>query len=176
MFQTLSHLSPIRPRPTSTDKARQSQHFKRYDSHIVADPTSSLRTGDIVRIIPGYHSSKTIKHVVAEIVAPWGEPIDERPRLLPVAEILKAREEKKAEQRSRRIERKQPGGKASSSSSGRGKGKSVDEVRSEQVRRIGKLQDKSLENEARGEALQAELDGKGIREEDVRRRLEGVNL
>lgn len=54
--------------------------------------------------------------------------------------------------------------------------KSVDEVRGEQVRRIENLRESALENEGRAEALQAELDGKGIREEDVRRRLEGVDI
>lgn len=45
------------------------------------DPRSSLRTGDIVRILPGWRVSKHVRHVVTEIVAPFGPAIAARPRV-----------------------------------------------------------------------------------------------
>lgn len=38
--------------------------------------------GDVVRIASGWRTSKQIRHVVASIVAPFGEPVENRPHVL----------------------------------------------------------------------------------------------
>lgn len=68
------------------------QHFTAYESHLVSDPNSSLREGDVVRIAPGWRTSKHIRHVVTEIVAPWGPPVEERP---PIPKVEELHEEKR---------------------------------------------------------------------------------
>lgn len=85
------------------------QHFQTYESHLVSDPTNSLRNGDVVRIASGWHASKHIKHRVTEIVAPWGPPIDERPKIPSDEEILAMKEAKKAAKMERRAQRRDRG-------------------------------------------------------------------
>ncbi|CAL8577807.1 hypothetical protein XPA_003622 [Xanthoria parietina] len=55
------------------------KHYTAYQSHLVSDPNSSLRTGDVVRIAARPPASKHIRHVVTDIIAPWGPPAAERP-------------------------------------------------------------------------------------------------
>ncbi|MCJ1274130.1 hypothetical protein MMC21_001925 [Puttea exsequens] len=71
------------------------QQFLTYQNHLVSDPTSSLRTGDVVKIVHERRVSRHIKHTVLEIVAPWGPGIDERPPILSVEERERLRREKK---------------------------------------------------------------------------------
>ncbi|KAG8529320.1 uncharacterized protein KY384_005956 [Bacidia gigantensis] len=58
------------------------KHFVNYDNHLVSDPTEATRTGDVVRITTEGQVSRHIRHVVTEIVAPWGSEIHERPAVL----------------------------------------------------------------------------------------------
>ena len=58
------------------------QHFPSQTTHLVSDPTSSLVTGDVVRISSGWRTSKHIRHVVTSIVAPFGSPVEDRPPIL----------------------------------------------------------------------------------------------
>ena len=58
------------------------QHFPSQTTHLVSDPTSSLVTGDVVRIASGWRTSKHIRHVVTSIVAPFGSPVEDRPPIL----------------------------------------------------------------------------------------------
>lgn len=60
------------------------------------DPRSSLRTGDIISISSGFRVSKTVHHVVNEILAPFGEPIEARPAVPTEAERIAVREERRA--------------------------------------------------------------------------------
>ncbi|KAI4199508.1 MAG: hypothetical protein LQ350_004574 [Teloschistes chrysophthalmus] len=57
------------------------KHYTRPKIHHVSDPNSSLRTGDVVRIaaITPRGVNGGIRHVVTNILAPWGPPIEERP-------------------------------------------------------------------------------------------------
>jgi small subunit ribosomal protein S17 len=81
--------------------ARQNfQHFERY---LVHDPNDSLRTGDIVSISSGWRTSKSKRHVVNRIIAPWGPPIEDRPPV-PTAE---EREAAHAAERAKKVARKQ---------------------------------------------------------------------
>lgn len=79
------------------------KHFTAYESHLVSDPNSSLREGDVVRIAPGWRTSKHIRHVVTEIVAPWGPPVEERP---PIPKLEELTEEKRMK-REAKLERKE---------------------------------------------------------------------
>ncbi|KAL8735584.1 MAG: hypothetical protein Q9166_000753 [cf. Caloplaca sp. 2 TL-2023] len=82
------------------------KHYTAYQSHLVSDPNSSLRTGDVVRITLRPPASKHIRHVVTKILAPWGPPADERPPI-PSVEELDAQYRAKREARiARREERK----------------------------------------------------------------------
>jgi small subunit ribosomal protein S17 len=74
--------------------------------HLVSDPASSLRTGDIIRFIrlPQRHS-RHIRHVVTEILAPFGEPIEARPKVLSAEERAEIKAEKRAGKMVRRTER-----------------------------------------------------------------------
>ncbi|KAG8162686.1 hypothetical protein KVR01_007164 [Diaporthe batatas] len=76
------------------------QHFERY---LVHDPRDSLRTGDIVSISSGWRTSKTKRHIVNRIIAPWGPPIDQRPAV-PTPE---EREAAHAAERAKKNARKQ---------------------------------------------------------------------
>ncbi|KAK3207724.1 hypothetical protein GRF29_96g152366 [Pseudopithomyces chartarum] len=58
------------------------KHFPSQTTHLVSDPTSSLVTGDVVRISSGWRTSKHIRHVVTSIVAPFGSPVEDRPPIL----------------------------------------------------------------------------------------------
>lgn len=78
------------------------QHFKRPEHHLVHDPNDSLRTGDIVAIVSGWRTSKHKRHVVSRIIAPWGPPLEERPRL----PTLEEREAEHAAKRAKKVERK----------------------------------------------------------------------
>ncbi|KAF2634536.1 nucleic acid-binding protein [Massarina eburnea CBS 473.64] len=55
------------------------KHFPSPQTHLVADPQNSLVEGDVVRIASGFRTSKSIRHVVTAIVAPFGAPVEERP-------------------------------------------------------------------------------------------------
>jgi small subunit ribosomal protein S17 len=63
------------------------QHFPSPTTYLVRDPNNSLVEGDIVRITSGYRSSTAINHVVTSIVAPFGEPVENRPPVLSQAEL-----------------------------------------------------------------------------------------
>ncbi len=54
------------------------QHFNNPQQYLVHDPNSSLRTGDVVAITPGWRTSKNKRHVVKHIIAPAQIPIEER--------------------------------------------------------------------------------------------------
>lgn len=58
------------------------KHFPSEQTYLVADPNSSLVEGDVVRIASGWRTSKSIRHVVTSIVAPFGEPVENRPPIL----------------------------------------------------------------------------------------------
>ena len=60
------------------------KHFLVHPTYHVADPTSSCHAGDVIRFTGPWplSKSKNIKHVVTEIVSPWGKGVDERPRVL----------------------------------------------------------------------------------------------
>ncbi|KAL1846502.1 hypothetical protein Daus18300_014228 [Diaporthe australafricana] len=79
------------------------KNFQHFERHLVHDPKDSLRIGDIVSISSGWRTSKSKRHVVNRIIAPWGPPIEERPPVPTPAE----REAAHAAERAKKTERKQ---------------------------------------------------------------------
>lgn len=67
------------------------KHFPSHKHYTVSDPNNSLVEGDVVRITSGHRSGSTIRHVVTAIVAPFGEPVENRPRVLNAEELDKLR-------------------------------------------------------------------------------------
>ncbi|KAH7325133.1 hypothetical protein B0I35DRAFT_476323 [Stachybotrys elegans] len=70
--------------------------FARPKHYLVHDPNSSLRTGDVVSIRPGWRTSKQKRHLVEKIIAPYGTPIEERPPIPSLQQVLLEYEEKRA--------------------------------------------------------------------------------
>lgn len=75
-------------------------------THLVHDPNDSLRTGDVVSIVPGWPTSQHKRHVVKKIIAPFGTPIEERPPIPSAEERIAKRDEKKAAKDARREARR----------------------------------------------------------------------
>ena len=71
------------------------QHYNHYDKLLVHDPRSSLRAGDVVSISSGVRRSKHVKHIVRSIIAPFGEPIEARPPIPSINEVVAEMDEKK---------------------------------------------------------------------------------
>ncbi|OJD13703.1 hypothetical protein AJ78_05860 [Emergomyces pasteurianus Ep9510] len=66
--------------------------------YLVSDPCNSLRQGDVIEFSSGWRTSKNVRHVVERIVAPFGLPVEKRPRVLSwhEREAVKAEREEKA--------------------------------------------------------------------------------
>jgi len=78
------------------------KYFNHHTFLLVHDPRSSLRTGDIIEISPGWRISRHVRHVVNRIIAPFGEPVEARPAVLSEVERLEERRRKKEEKDRRR--------------------------------------------------------------------------
>ncbi|ROT42695.1 nucleic acid-binding protein [Sodiomyces alkalinus F11] len=81
-------------------------------SYLVHDPNSSLHTGDVVSIVPGWPTSKHKRHVVKQIIAPFGVPMEERHPVPTEEERIALRDKWKAEKDTRREARKRATGGA----------------------------------------------------------------
>ncbi|PHH68008.1 hypothetical protein CDD82_921 [Ophiocordyceps australis] len=73
--------------------------------YLVHDPNSSLRTGDVVSIVPGWPTSQHKRHLVKHIIAPFGTPIEQRPPIPTLQECIAQREAKKAAKDEKRAAR-----------------------------------------------------------------------
>ncbi|PHH58567.1 hypothetical protein CDD81_5210 [Ophiocordyceps australis] len=73
--------------------------------YLVHDPNSSLRTGDVVSIVPGWPTSQHKRHLIKHIIAPFGTPIEQRPPIPTLQECIAQREAKKAAKDERRAAR-----------------------------------------------------------------------
>lgn len=83
------------------------QWFADPKHYLVHDPNSSLRTGDVVAIVPGWPTSQHKRHVIKHIIAPYGTSIEERPPVPSLEERIAEREAKKAAKDERRAARRQ---------------------------------------------------------------------
>ncbi|KAI0836126.1 nucleic acid-binding protein [Hypoxylon sp. FL0890] len=82
---------------------RVQKYFKEPRYKLVHDPRNSVRQGDVVAITPTWRVSQHVRHVVKHIIAPCGDPIEERPpvptleeRLAEVAAKRAAKDERRA--------------------------------------------------------------------------------
>ncbi|KAH8645622.1 hypothetical protein BX600DRAFT_444189 [Xylariales sp. PMI_506] len=73
--------------------------------HLVHDPNNSVREGDVVSISAGWRTSQHKRHVVRQIIAPHGPPIDERPPVPTDAELMKVYEVQREAKLERRAAR-----------------------------------------------------------------------
>jgi small subunit ribosomal protein S17 len=76
------------------------QNYKRTKHVLVHDERTSLRTGDVIAIAPGWRVSRHKRHVVDHIVAPFGEPVEARPAVETLVE-REARQRDRSTDRSR---------------------------------------------------------------------------
>lgn len=80
--------------------------FTKPQNYLVHDPNSSLRTGDVVSIVPGWRTSLHKRHVVKSIIAPYGTPLEERPPIPSeeerLAVLIQKREAKEQRREARR--------------------------------------------------------------------------
>lgn len=72
---------------------------------MVADPNDSCREGDVVEILSGFKKTKHVKHVIGRIVAPFGVPVEARPPVLGLEELVRSKEEKRARKVARAVAR-----------------------------------------------------------------------
>ena len=79
---------------------------------LVHDANSSLRKGDVVSIAPGWRTSQGKRHYVKQIIAPYGEPIESRPPVLPLSELIERYETKRAAKAERKNLLRKPEEKA----------------------------------------------------------------
>ncbi|KAF3939288.1 hypothetical protein ABW19_dt0209742 [Dactylella cylindrospora] len=86
------------PMPVWNKKLRK--YFEHHEDHLTHDENSACRTGDVVRIQPFQKSSKHKKHVVYEIITPFGTG-DRKP-----IETPEERERRLREKREAKVERK----------------------------------------------------------------------
>lgn len=185
---SFSHYPPSSPlKPLRKNKltltSPGNQHFRTYQSHLVSDPTSSLRAGDVVRIAAGWHTSRRIKHVVTEILAPYGSAIDERPALLTEEQRLeKRRVKREAKLERRRMRREEAGLQGESDegerSDGRGEGRVPGKRAQHNVdlEGAGKRGRQALKMDREAGRVQEGLDEEGVGADEVRRRLEGIKV
>ncbi|KAL9088059.1 MAG: hypothetical protein Q9165_006400 [Trypethelium subeluteriae] len=81
------------------------KYFDRPVHYLTHDPASSLREGDIIRLASGNRFSKNVRHVVTQIIAPFGPPLSERPPLPSLDDIQARKDEKKAAKTERKSAR-----------------------------------------------------------------------
>ncbi|KAI9698099.1 MAG: hypothetical protein M1820_007607 [Bogoriella megaspora] len=77
------------------------KHFHRPIHYLTHDPASSVREGDIIKFQSGYRCSKHVRHVVTQIIAPFGPSLDARPPVPSLAE-LQIEEDAKKERKEER--------------------------------------------------------------------------
>ncbi|KAK5653582.1 hypothetical protein OQA88_8844 [Cercophora sp. LCS_1] len=83
------------------------KYFNAPKTYLVHDPRDSLRAGDVVSIMPGWRASKHKRHIVTQIIKPYGTPIDERPPIPTEAERNAELEEEMRVKSERRALKKQ---------------------------------------------------------------------
>jgi small subunit ribosomal protein S17 len=72
---------------------------------LVHDPTRACNTGDVIRLRSGWRVSKHVKHVVTDIVKPFGTPVSARPAVLTEEERQTMKEAKRKQKDERQAAR-----------------------------------------------------------------------
>jgi small subunit ribosomal protein S17 len=71
------------------------KHFPAPKNYLVRDQNESLVSGDVVRITSGFRTSKLISHAVTAIIAPFGDPVEQRPPVLTTEQLEKQKVQEK---------------------------------------------------------------------------------
>lgn len=148
------------------------RHYNEHPTFMVSDPADSLREGDIVRFAP-WPKTKKVRHVVTDLMVPFGPPADERPAVTGLEELVRrkqeqhAREWEKKQARKRAVRAEQAGEEGVVEAQSDGKhsdftGKKIDGLRQQ-----------GLEQEEQAERIEAEAEQDGI---DLNKRLNGVKI
>ncbi|PWY88411.1 nucleic acid-binding protein [Aspergillus heteromorphus CBS 117.55] len=82
------------------------KYYPKETTFLVSDPRDSLREGDVIEFSSGYPKSRTVRHVVDRIIAPFGSPVESRPPVMSRAERDAEREAKRAAKFERREARR----------------------------------------------------------------------
>lgn len=93
-------------RPIFRNPLTPSQNFNSNTNKLVHDPANSIRKGDVISIRPYFRASKHARHIVHEIISPFGEPISARPPLPTADEMQAVVDEKRAAKAERRTLRR----------------------------------------------------------------------
>ncbi|KAE8150450.1 hypothetical protein BDV25DRAFT_154462 [Aspergillus avenaceus] len=93
------------------------KNYPKVTTYLVADPKESLREGDVIEFSSGYPKSRNVHHVVERIIAPFGQPIEDRPAVLTREERDAERTEKRAAKWQRREARRAENGEEQSEGS-----------------------------------------------------------
>lgn len=75
---------------------RVQKTFAHHVDHLVHDPSSAARLGDVVSIQSGYRASKQVKHLLSAVLTPMGASTEERPSIPTAEELLGQRKAKRA--------------------------------------------------------------------------------
>lgn len=132
------------------------QHFPAPKTYLVRDPNSSLVPGDVVRISSGNPSSKAIKHAVTTIVAPFGEPVENRPPVLSQAQLDEQRVHKRLLKDVRSAQR---GRQASIQRLQQARKQGLEIPTLEEALKAGKEFEEELKSRGRGQAKEASQKG-----------------
>jgi len=160
------------------------QNYTVYYNLLVNDPNSSVREGDIITMTPERHS-KHVMHTVSAIVAPYGIPLTERPRLLTQEEretvYLEKRLRKMERRRARETDEEGSGqeGKVvrGKEASEKGRGNKTNTVSSQEehgrqilpggLHKFGKINEEMLRGKKRVEEREAKVEENVVRKQEV---------
>ncbi|RAH46127.1 uS17 family ribosomal protein [Aspergillus brunneoviolaceus CBS 621.78] len=78
------------------------KYYRKKEIILVSDPRESLRVGDVIEFSSGHPKSRNVHHVVERIIAPFGDPIEDRPAVMTREERDAARAEKRTAKWQRR--------------------------------------------------------------------------
>ena len=104
--QRVSQANPPSRASQSGADAANPQTLAKPKHFLVHDPNSSLRTGDVVAVVPGWRTSKHKRHVIKHIIAPASVPIEARPPVPTLDERIEERDNKKRAKDERRAARR----------------------------------------------------------------------
>lgn len=136
---------------------------------MVADPAESLREGDVVRFAP-WAKTKKVRHVVTDLMVPFGPPAEQRPPVTKLEELVRTRNEIKAGKWERRVAKRKAaraGEEGVVESQGEGAESDFTGQKIDGLRREG------VEQEVEAERIKAEAERDGI---DLDKRMDGVRI
>jgi len=153
------------------------KQYREHPTHLVSDPRDSLRAGDIVRVVP-WRTSKLIHHVVSEIVAPFGVPLEQRPPVPRLEELEAKRAEMRREKTARRAARALQALESARARKAGSKGKTAGKggaatADDNTTGKVGERRSDAVGSETQAENIETQAREEGI---DLEKKMEGVRL